>query len=53
MVLVLALAALTLAATTLKRRTGEPTLAQRRRRRLVVLALGTGLVANHAVDASR
>ncbi len=55
-VLVLALAALALAATTLKRRTGEPTPAQRRRRRLVplvVLALGTGLAVNHAVDASR
>lgn len=52
----LAAVAVALAATTLKRRTGMPTAAERRRRRaipLVVLALAAGVAVNVGVDASR
>lgn len=51
-----ALLALVLAATTLRRRTGDPTPAQRRRRVLVplaTLALACGLALNHTIDTSR
>ncbi|MGQ0575299.1 MAG: ABC transporter permease [Pseudonocardia sp.] len=51
-----AVLALVLAATTLRRRTGDPTPAQRRRRRLVplaILALAGGLALNHTVDTAR
>jgi ABC-2 type transport system permease protein len=52
----LACVAVALAATTLKRRTGSPTRAERRRRTaipLVVLALVAGVAVNVAVDTSR
>jgi ABC transporter DrrB family efflux protein len=52
----LAVVAVALAATTLKRRTGSPTRAERRRRLaipLVVLALAAGVTVNVAVDTSR
>lgn len=55
-VLAVALLALVLAATTLRRRTGDPTPAQRRRRRLVPLAglaLVGGVLLGQAVDSSR
>jgi len=51
-----AVLALVLAATTLRRRTGDPTPGQRRRRRLVPLTaavIGAGLALGHAVETGR